>query len=304
MLENFDSKVQELGLDSVKPVGPCWSWTVTDYGEGHIEALGIWGDVAYTQKRKINDSFESPETYDEFVMFLEREMRKKNKKADPANQESYERSIRRTKKVIRQKAMMLKVDRLLTCTTRAPIVDIEVFRDITTRFFRECRKRLDNFEYIAVFERHMSEKTSKEKYASLHLHVATKGFVHYNLLRQMWRKAVNDVLKTDDFSGANINVRVSNRNKANLFDRERIARYLSKYITKDITDDYEKGKKRYWSSRGIAKPDTYRIYTCPSLSLEPYRSVFSELFGIKVRKVFKPTVSVGGGVPPLIWLST
>ena len=298
------SRISEWGATQSQPSGPAWHWKISEYGDNHYEVLGVYNDESLPRKTQlVNQTFTSPETYEEFEQYLEQHMKADSKKVTTEEQEklNIESSIRRTKKLVRQKAIMLKVNRLVTCTTRKSIVESEVFRDITTRFFRMCRKKIPNFAYIAVFERHMSDRTSPAKYGSLHLHIAVSGYINYSMLRSCWRTAVQQVLKDGDYKGANIDV--SKNRKGNLLqDRVRIASYMSKYINKDMDDEYVKGQKRYWSSKDIPKPIETRLYTVPALAAETFRRIFSDLCGVPIKKVFRPPIS--GGNPPIYWLST
>ena len=197
---------------------------------------------------------------------------------------------------------MLDVDRMITCTTRQAIVDSDVFRKITQKFFRLCKAKIDNFRYIAVFERHMSENTSPAKYGSLHLHVAINGFMNYKLLRHLWRKAVQDVTGSDDYEGANIDVS-KRTNKQGKKNNQRIASYMAKYISKDMDDEYIPGKKRYWSSQKIPKPEVFKLYTVPALHRDTFKIIFTEVLGVEVKRVFNPKREAGH-IPPIFWLST
>ena len=294
--------------------GPSWAWTIRDYGEGHIELTGVYNEEGHKSRVVKGDLLKKDvvaKSYEEFVSVLDdavEEYRKKKKRATvraEMNERKLIDNLRRTRKTVREKCMMMKADKLLTFTTRAAIMESEVFREIVTKFLRSCRSSNDGFQYVAVFERHMSEKTSARKYGSLHLHMAISGYCSYRELRHNWRKAVQSVLQDGDYEGANFDASKGKRKglRSGYYDRARIARYMSKYLTKDMDDEYEPNKRRYWSSRNIKKPETTRIYTAPSLQNRTFIDIFNGILNIDIKRVFMPE-RVNGATPPIIWLST
>ncbi len=308
-LTDYQHRAMVWGASLEGAFGASWGWTINDFGDGHFEVVGVYSDDGHKVGKVKKSIPKTVETFEEFCAFLEADMAKTKKRAktvDDMTPETIERSLRRTRKVIREKCLMMRADKLLTFTTRASITDSEIFKSIVTKFLKRCRLSEDDFKYVAVFERHMSEKTSPEKYGSLHLHVAIAGYCSYKKLRHYWRQSVQDVLKDGDYEGANIDASEFRRNglKSGHYNRAKIASYMSKYITKDMDNDgFEPNKRRYWASRNIEPPKKTRIFTAPAINKQTYLTIFSDILGVNLKKMFMPEFTVGGS-PPTIWLST
>lgn len=259
-------------------------WKVTHYGDDVFEVLGCQvSELPMSgKKRKVT----KPRATDRKDM----------------NESQIEGSIRRSRKVIRQKVAMMTADRLMTYTTRESIVESEVFKRIVSRFLAYLRKQIPDFQYVAVFERHMSKNTSAKKYGSLHLHMATQGWQDYKKLRHLWRKSVQLELKNDDYEGAGFDCQ-EKHSSGGRRTATKLARYISKYLTKDIDDEYfEPNKRRYWSSKNITPPDTLTMFSVPACHVETFRQMWEDFLGVEIPRVFQPDREPYK--PPLIWMST
>jgi hypothetical protein len=154
-----------------------------------------------------------------------------------------ERAARRAKKRIRHSCKSAKFDRMLTLTTRDSIFDRDEFQRMIEKFIRLVRKASgDAMPYVLTVEKHDSIKTSEAKRGSLHAHVAVRGRQDYKLLQSIWNHRV---------CGGRGFVRVSNGTKK--MNSGSIASYISKYISKSISD-VAANKKSYWISHNIAAP--------------------------------------------------
>ena len=154
-----------------------------------------------------------------------------------------ERAARRAKKKVRHACKSAKFDRMLTLTTRQAIFDRDVFQKMIEKFIRLVRKATgDDMPYVLTVEKHDSEKTSEAKRRSLHAHVAVRGRQNYKLLQSVWNYRV---------CGGQGYVRVCNGTKK--VSSNRIAGYISKYISKSVSD-VATNKKSYWISHNIAAP--------------------------------------------------
>ena len=154
-----------------------------------------------------------------------------------------ERAARRAKRKIRHSCKSARFDRMLTLTTRNAIFDRDAFQRMIEKFIRLVRKASgDDLSYVLTLEKHDSEKTSEAKRGSLHAHVAVRGRQDYKLLQSVWNYRV---------CGGQGFVRVSNGSKK--MSVGRIASYISKYISKTISD-VAANKKSYWISHNIAVP--------------------------------------------------
>lgn len=154
-----------------------------------------------------------------------------------------ERAARRAKKRIRHACKSARFDRMLTLTTRDAIFDRNEFQKMIERFIRLVRKASgDAMPYVLTVEKHDGQKTSEAKRGSLHAHVGVRGRQDYKLLQSVWNHRV---------CGGRGYVRVSNGTKK--MSSGSIASYISKYISKSISD-VAANKKSYWISHNIAAP--------------------------------------------------
>lgn len=167
----------------------------------------------------------------------------------PRSPESLERSQRRAKTGIRLLVTELAPSALVTFTTRETI-SLDALLSVWQKFGFLMRQAGIDFEYVAVPERH---PTNPDHF---HLHVAYRGKTPFNTLRRFWHMAlearhgrkVSCVLRGSESPG---NVDVQKIKSRDALRRVRkIARYISKYITKDLIAEFN--RKRYWPSKGIS----------------------------------------------------
>lgn len=119
--------------------------------------------------------------------------------------------------------------------------DYEGCRYLWKRFIRKVSKRLPGFEWLVIFERHESKKTSAIKMGTYHLHFATETFLPWKEITEMWG---HGNVRFDDFS------------KGRKGREEAVCNpgaYMSKYVSKTFPDS-EMYKKRYTCSRNISRP--------------------------------------------------
>lgn len=155
-------------------------------------------------------------------------------------QASVERATRRARKAARVRCKASGYDSLFTFTYRENVQDRDLVAAHWKETVRRIRRVLPDFSYVAVLER--------QKRGALHLHVATHRLPaafnvrgvrlkSWNVLRSIWRSVVGDL-------GGNFDESKRRRtSRANAF---RIARYITKYISKDF-EDGELDRKRYWA---------------------------------------------------------
>lgn len=169
----------------------------------------------------------------------------------PRDPESLERAQRRAKTSVRLNVTELAPSALVTFTTRKPM-PLDDLLWCWGHFARSLRRAGFDFEYVAVPERHPSNPDH------LHLHVAYRGRTPFSVLRRLWHvalearegRAVRCILRGAESPG-NIDVqRIKSRD--DLRRIRKIARYVSKYITKDLIAEFN--RKRYWPSKGIDLP--------------------------------------------------
>lgn len=167
--------------------------------------------------------------------------------------ESIENSQRQAKIRIRKQTTELAPNHFTTFTTREhgpSYFTPEDWRSMWAAFVRLVRLNGLEFEYIAVLERHPSNPLH------LHLHVAWRGQANYNLLRRFWHIVVGRHMGLDirkmvrgvDTPG-NIQDQPVKAARGSFKQVRKIAKYISKYITKDLITEFN--KRRYWPSKGI-----------------------------------------------------
>jgi hypothetical protein len=146
-------------------------------------------------------------------------------------------SVNRSKKKIRHLIKSMGCDRLLTLTKRENEPDnywtIEQWAAAWDRFVRLCRKAGCELQYVLVPESH--------KKGNYHIHAAIVGHVSINVMRGIWWAI------TGGRGMGNVDIKF----RGDLSDHARragLAKYVSKYITKQVGQT-EFNKKRYWSSK-------------------------------------------------------
>lgn len=167
--------------------------------------------------------------------------------------ESLERSQRRSKTNIRLAVTELAPNHFSTFTTREIGPDYFTpadWRVMWANFLRLVRHAGLKFEAVAVLERHPSNPLH------LHLHVAWRGSAHYNFLRRLWHIAITShrgervsKMVRGDNSPGNIQDQPVKAPRGSFKQVRKIAKYISKYITKDLISEFN--KKRYWPTKGI-----------------------------------------------------
>jgi hypothetical protein len=177
----------------------------------------------------------------------------KRTSSETPDPESVERSQRRSKIKVRKLVTELAPNHFVTFTTRElgpEYFTPEDWRQMWARFTRLLHTAGYDFDYLAVLERHPSNPDH------LHLHVAWRGKVNYAHLRRFWHIAicahkgvrVTQALKGGDAPG-NIKdkpIKAAPGTNKRVF---KIAKYIAKYITKDLIAEFN--KKRYWISKGL-----------------------------------------------------
>jgi hypothetical protein len=175
--------------------------------------------------------------------------------------EAQERAQRRAKTRVRLLVTELAPEALVTFTTR-DILSLEQLLAAWQHFTRLLRLSGLDYEYVAVPERHPSNPDH------LHLHVAYRGETNFSTLRRLWHislealhgRKVRTILRGAQSPG-NIDVqKIKARDQLRRI--RKIARYVSKYITKDLISAFN--QKRYWPSKGIDL-QAARVYWLTSL---------------------------------------
>ena len=181
----------------------------------------------------------------------------------PPDAESIERSQRRAKTTVRKLATELAPNALVTFTTRA-VLSMDALLSVWQHFTRSLRAAGLDFEYVAVPERHPSNPEH------FHLHAAVRGKTPIKPMRRLWHIALaahagQKVAKTLYGADAPGNIDVQSLRAGSQVKRcRKIARYISKYITKDLISEFN--RRRYWPSKGINLAEA-RVFWLGSLSM-------------------------------------
>lgn len=180
----------------------------------------------------------------------------------PRDAESLERSQRRAKIGVRLRVTELAPSALVTFTTRK-VYPFDALVAIWEGFVRRVRMVVPGVEYVAVPEPHPRNPDH------FHIHAAWRGRVSIETLRRLWHitleafegRRVTVILRGPAAPG-NIDVqRVKGRDTVRRI--RKIARYISKYITKDLIERFN--RRRYWPSKGITLQGA-RVFWLDSLS--------------------------------------
>jgi hypothetical protein len=160
-------------------------------------------------------------------------------------QESIDKARRRARRMVRLKCKEMGADHLITFTTRATITRDEL-KAAWARFTDNVSYHLGRkFAYVCVCEPHPSNPDH------LHLHAAIRGRLTSREMvsfRRCWYVALGGK-GTERGPAAPGGFNIQNRGGAGgtLRRMDKIASYISKYITKDVTGEFN--KKRYWASK-------------------------------------------------------
>jgi hypothetical protein len=155
------------------------------------------------------------------------------------------RAVKRAKKTVRHAVKTIGATHLMTLTTRQEENSPEDLASRWKKFVRAYRPFSgDEFLYVAVPERH---PTNPKHW---HLHVAVRGWVKLKIARQIWWNCCGGRGQGNiDVKHIKVGVdRITGTVRGPLVRAEKIARYISKYMSKDLLFAHRPDKKRYWRS--------------------------------------------------------
>jgi hypothetical protein len=200
------------------------------FASGGYEAVVSWIDL-----EKVGRAMDR-QWFDGKPINVKREEREQN-------ENDIVRSRERAKKQVRLRVKNMDCDRLLTLTRREsnPVSfwRMDDWRAAWKRFVKLCARSGSPLHYVAVLEMH-------EK-GNYHLHAAIKGNVNVKLIRRLWLICCGgrgNERGADSLGNVDVSYK---RNITGHKRRSGISRYISKYITKQVSAGFN--KKRYWSSR-------------------------------------------------------
>lgn len=177
------------------------------------------------------------------------------------------RAVARAKKMVRHAVKQIGCDHLLTLTTREAENTPESLARQWKAFVRRYRVFAhEEFPYVAIPERHPSNPKH------WHLHVGIRGRLKLNLARQFWWNVCGGRgLGNVDVQYIKVGVHAGTGvPKGPLIRAEKIARYISKYMTKDLIFAHRPDKKRYWRSEfDMPSARRYWLAARPAASRQP-----------------------------------
>ena len=161
----------------------------------------------------------------------------------------------RSKRKMRYLVKNMMADHLVTFTKResegSRYWTAEQWAAAWDLFRRMLSRVIGDFPYVAILEKH-------EK-GNYHLHVAWCGRVNVGMVRKMWLAALGGGKGCGNIDAKKIKVPCGG-------DRaSRIARYISKYVSKHFEEDPRYNKKRYWASRQTIEEARRYVLTADTL---------------------------------------
>ena len=164
-----------------------------------------------------------------------------------SNESTEERSIRRSRRRVRDYIMCNRFELFATITFAVDRHNIEHSKQKLNTWLKNQRDRNGRFEYVLVHEYHKDGalhfhgvlsgykgKLKRSRNAKTKRHIASNGKPVYELAE--YKSGFTKVQYIGDTPE----------------DHEKVGRYISKYITKDMVSLF--GKKRYWISHGLRRP--------------------------------------------------
>lgn len=193
---------------------------------------------------------------------------KRGFKGKSLNKEQNEKRARaRATGEIRRKCLSIGADHLVTLTYRDNVEDRERVLTDLERLRRMLTRGGYSMPYVAVLE--------CQKRGAIHPHLAVRGFQDIRLLRRCWYKIVGK-------AQGQVNVKGPRPGTSPV----KLARYLSKYISKDIDSqprDFE--EHRYFCSLGITVPTERFHIVLTRNAREAESKLFFLMFNDTLRRV-------------------
>ena len=165
--------------------------------------------------------------------------------------EDLERSIRRSKKRVREYSEYNKFEILATFTFKTDRQNIPKNMAKMNTWLKNQRKRNGKFDYLFVAEFHKDG-------TSIHFHALIRGYKG-KLIEATNSKTGKPVMKHGrqkyNFAGYRHGFAEAQLIKDTPESHGKVGNYVGKYITKDMTPALF-GKHRYWRSSGVKPPKT------------------------------------------------
>jgi len=230
----------------------------TSYSGAQLRSTSIWSLKIHDFGKWVESSWGKAEP---------RPGKRGCKGKSPLTEQNEKRAQARAKGEMRRKCLAIGADHLVSLTYRANMQDRERALVDLDRLRRMLARSGYPMPYVAVLE--------CQQRGAIHLHLGVKGFQDVRLLRRCWYKIVGK-------AKGQINVRGPRQGRSPV----KLARYLSKYISKDIDNlPREFGEHRYFCSLGIVVPtEKYQIVLMRQAK-DVERGMFKLMFDETLRRI-------------------
>lgn len=240
-------KVSEISDDE-----PRWKVTSLDFGHGLVEARCVYldGPAPRTNGKRNADG-----------------VRK---------EESCIRSFRRASSSLRRRLYALRPEYLLTFTKRGKFPTIEDAQKAFRSFAKMMSAEFgEEWRYVAVPEMHAT--------FGWHIHVAVHNRFDVSRMRLFWHRALGAARIRVPLMGEESPGNVEARKRKHWQTPDRLAFYLSKYLSKSIV---ERGifKKAFWASPGLSplRVVSFNVPVCAyGVPLYEVRCLLEDSFGLE-----------------------
>ena len=181
-------------------------------------------------------------------------------------------SVRRSRQAIYDISRSYTWEWFLTFTFSPDSVDRYNYDDVSalmSAWLKKMRKLNRDMRYIVVPEQH--------KDGAYHFHGL---FSLCDLQPKLWKRKIYNIPCFE--YGYTTATRVRNSQAA--------CRYISKYVTKDLCS-VSYGKKRYWASRNISKPDSVRVASNKPGVVSAFKAMCAAVAAYKSQAFVFPTMT-------------
>jgi len=200
-------------------------------------------------------------------------IRGKREVPEEPNREAIEKASARAKRKVRYLVKNMGATHLLTLTKReasgSDYWSPDDWGKAWDKLRRSMTKVIGEFPYVAILEQH-------EK-GNYHLHVAWVGKINLNLIRPLWWGICGGRGEGNP-DAKRITV------PHGLERSDRIARYISKYVTKAFEQNSRFNKKRYWASRQTM--EEARRFILSAMTLDQALAEARQIVGFDPLKYF------------------
>lgn len=208
------------------------------------------------------------------AMVRDRKLGKRDK-PDVVSQENQQKAASRAKREIRYKVRNMMADHLVTFTKReaegSEYWTPDDWAAAWDKFRRNMVKIHPGFMYVAILEKH-----AKGNY---HLHVAWCGRVNVGNVRRLWLLAIGGGKGSGNIDAKHLSKQSGGERSS------KIARYVSKYVSKHFEDAPRYNKKRYWASKQTL--EEARRYVLTADTLDGAIRQMAEMLGLDYGKFLK-----------------